>query len=311
VRDDLARLGDARLQSGDTEGALDAYRERLDITQALADREPANVQGQRDLIVAHVTLAQWQTEHGTEAEARDHLTTALGIAEALAAGGRLEQSDTWMIEDLKTRLDILDGGGATLVAPIPSGEPSRVEESETPAVSASSPVVPVPPPPPPVERTSGPTPAPPPEAATEPAPMPPPNPERLAALIPYEHTIALMRADGADGPDAAEPDRRRLGTLLGEYAYFLLFAQKFDRARRAAEEALSLMPDQRWIETNLAHANMFLGDLERADALYFGNQGLDLADDGRDWEAEVRSDFASFREAGLVHPHMAKVEAAF
>jgi tetratricopeptide (TPR) repeat protein len=315
VRDDLARLGDARLQSGDTEGALDAYRERLDITQALADRDPANVQGQRDLIVAHVTLAQWQTEHGTEAEAREHLTTALGIAEALAAGGRLPASDTWMIEDLKTRLDILDGGGATLVTPIPSEEPSRAEEPEAPAVSPSSPSVPVPPPPPPVERTSAPNPAPvvspPSEQVSRTTPMQPPSPARLAALIPYEHTIALLRADGADGPDAAEADRRRLSTLLGEYAYYLLFAQKFDRARRAAEEALSLMPDQRWIETNLAHANMFLGNLERADALYFGNRGLDLAGGAQDWEDEVRSDFASFREAGLNHPHMAQVEAAF
>jgi hypothetical protein len=47
------RIGDVLVAQGDGPGALAAYRKGLDIAEALAARDPANTEWQRDLSVSH------------------------------------------------------------------------------------------------------------------------------------------------------------------------------------------------------------------------------------------------------------------
>ncbi|MCB9947582.1 MAG: hypothetical protein H6842_07120 [Rhodospirillaceae bacterium] len=54
---------------------------------------------------------------------------------------------------------------------------------------------------------------------------------------------------------------------------------------------------------------MFRGEDEAAREIYLANRGLEIQ--GSVWEDVVREDFRLLREAGLDHPLMAEIEAAF
>ena len=76
-----------------------------------------------------------------------------------------------------------------------------------------------------------------------------------------------------------------------------------------ADRAHALHPDDLAIETNRAHALMFLGHEEECKALYLAHKGKPLSgQDGRLWERVIAEDFAEFRKAGLTHPMMADIE---
>src|SRR5215471_5564606 len=70
-----------------------------------------------------------------------------------------------------------------------------------------------------------------------------------------------------------------------------------------------LFRDSLEIETNRAHALMFMGQDEEAKALYLAHKGQRMSDkDDRLWEGVIGQDFAKLREAGLTHPMMANIE---
>ena len=81
------------------------------------------------------------------------------------------------------------------------------------------------------------------------------------------------------------------------------------KALAAAERAHALLPDNLWIETNRAHALMFLGREQDAHVIYLDYKGKRLSDDAS-WESVIANDFAEFRKAGLRHPMMADIEKA-
>jgi hypothetical protein len=64
------------------------------------------------------------------------------------------------------------------------------------------------------------------------------------------------------------------------------------------------------MQVNRAHALMFLGRVDEARALYLANRGKKTIGD-KLWENVVREDFADLRKAGLSHPLMSEVAAAF
>jgi hypothetical protein len=77
----------------------------------------------------------------------------------------------------------------------------------------------------------------------------------------------------------------------------------------AADSAHALLPDDLSIETNRAHALMFLERGEDCKALYLAHKGKPLSgQDAQLWERAIVEDFAEFRKAGLTHPMMADVE---
>ena len=95
------KMGDLHGALGQGEAARDAYAKSLAIFERLARAEPDRADYQRDLIVSLVRQAQ-VTEG---AAARGHLQRALGIAEAMQAGGRLNPADAWMVADLRQKVD--------------------------------------------------------------------------------------------------------------------------------------------------------------------------------------------------------------
>jgi hypothetical protein len=57
---------------------------------------------------------------------------------------------------------------------------------------------------------------------------------------------------------------------------------------------------------------MFLGRVDEARVLYLTHRGKKFADnEDKLWEAGIAEDFAVLRKAGLEHPLMAEIEAAF
>jgi hypothetical protein len=75
------------------------------------------------------------------------------------------------------------------------------------------------------------------------------------------------------------------------------------------DRAHALFPDDLAIETNRAHALMFLGRGEDSKALYLAHKGKPISGpDGQLWEYVIVEDFAELRKAGLTHPMMADIE---
>jgi predicted Zn-dependent protease len=128
-----------------------------------------------------------------------------------------------------------------------------------------------------------------------------------------QYTEALRLQEGlAAEVEAAETEHEGKpggGTAkeLNFVVWYALFAGEYEIAFTAAERAHRLLPDNLLIETNRAHALMFLGRQEEAEALYLAYKGKPVAD-GVSWESSVADDFTKFRKAGLTHPMMADIE---
>jgi TPR repeat protein len=89
-------------------------------------------------------------------------------------------------------------------------------------------------------------------------------------------------------------------------AWYALFVREFTRALTVSDRAHALLPDHLGIETNRAHALMFLGREEDCKALYLTHKGKLFS--GRLWEQIIVQDFAEFRATDLTHPMMADIE---
>jgi TPR repeat protein len=105
-----------------------------------------------------------------------------------------------------------------------------------------------------------------------------------------------------------KPDTETAQALSG-VAWRALFAREFTKALMVADRAHALLPKNLSIETNRAHALMFLERGEDSKALYLAYKGKPMSEqDARLWERVVAEDFAEFRKAGLTHPMMAEIE---
>ena len=104
------------------------------------------------------------------------------------------------------------------------------------------------------------------------------------------------------------PGKETAGELVS-VAWAALFARDFAKALAVSERAHQLTPDDLMIETNRAHALMFLGRTGEARALYLNNRGKPTSvDGGKIWNAAITDDFAEMRKAGITHPMMAEIE---
>ena len=121
--------------------------------------------------------------------------------------------------------------------------------------------------------------------------------EAFAAKLEAEET----KRDGRPGEQTA----RTLSGVIG----FALFTKDFTKALTVAERAHALFPDDTGIESNRAHALMFLGHDEEAKALYLAHKKEPVSGEiNKLWEQVIADDFAEFRKAGLTHPMMADIE---
>ncbi len=121
--------------------------------------------------------------------------------------------------------------------------------------------------------------------------------EALAAQVEAEET----KREGKPGKETAE--------ALTSVAWIALFAPNLTEALTAANRAHTLLPGDLVIETNRAHALMFLGHREECEALYLAYKGKPAAGQGDAlWERVIAADFAELRKAGLAHPMMDEIE---
>jgi hypothetical protein len=121
--------------------------------------------------------------------------------------------------------------------------------------------------------------------------------EASAAKLEAEET----KRDGKPGDQTAR--------VLTGVTWLALFAKEFTKAFTVAERAHALFPNNLSIETNRAHALMFMEHGEEAKALYLAYKGQRMSgEDDRLWERVIAQDFAEFRKAGLTNPMMADVE---
>jgi hypothetical protein len=91
--------------------------------------------------------------------------------------------------------------------------------------------------------------------------------------------------------------------------WYALFTKEFTKALTTSNRAHALIPDSLVIETDRAHALMFMESGEETKALYFAYKGKPLPEaDNQLWEQAIAEDFAKLRKAGLTHPMMADIE---
>lgn len=107
---------------------------------------------------------------------------------------------------------------------------------------------------------------------------------------------------------AASPTASHLGNL----SFSCLEAGEFRKSKEAAMAGLRAKPDAIWIQGNLAHAHMFLGEREAAMAIH--RQFKDAPDvkigsTAVSWAEATASDFEILRKLGLDHPVMREIEA--
>jgi len=74
-----------QLRLGDTEKALQAYQQALEIRQTLAQSDPTNVSAQRDLSVSYYKLGSVQEQLQQPVTALQYYQKGLAIAEKLVA----------------------------------------------------------------------------------------------------------------------------------------------------------------------------------------------------------------------------------
>jgi TPR repeat protein len=128
----------------------------------------------------------------------------------------------------------------------------------------------------------------------------------------YAKALQLQEAYAAkvepEETDLGKPGERT-AQALSRVAWIALFAREFAKALTVAVRAHALLPDDLEIETNRAHAFMFLGRGQEARALYLAHKEEPISgQDGKQWERVIAEDFAEFRKAGLTHPMMADIE---
>jgi TPR repeat protein len=106
---------------------------------------------------------------------------------------------------------------------------------------------------------------------------------------------------GAPGKDTAD--------ALVPVAWDALLARDFTSALSASERAHKLSPDDLIIETNRAHALLFLGRTGEARALYLTYKTKPTSPNGgKLWDAAIADDFVELRKAGLAHPLMPEIQ---
>lgn len=99
--------------------------------------------------------------------------------------------------------------------------------------------------------------------------------------------------------------------IASEYttlSWYLLFTKEYASAIVNAQKGLKLDPQDKSSETNLAHAYLLSGEIEKAHKLYVKNKGQLLGNQKRLWDDVIREDFTLLREANITSEQFTIVE---
>jgi rhodanese-related sulfurtransferase len=124
-----------------------------------------------------------------------------------------------------------------------------------------------------------------------------------------EESVRMGKAliESFPGNDNVRTNAWTSSGALGSLAYQLVLSGDFARGLQAADDALSVVPNQVWIQVSRAHALLFLGHPDEAREIYTRFRGQTM-DNGRPWDDALRTDFAELRQHGLANPLMEQVE---
>ena len=129
---------------------------------------------------------------------------------------------------------------------------------------------------------------------------------RYAEALQLQEALAV-KVEEAETKREGNPAKETAQALQGA-AWRALFAREFTKALTASDRAHALLPDDLGIETNRAHALMFVERGKESKALYLAHKGKPVSEeDAKLWERAIAEDFAEFRKAGLTHPMMADI----
>jgi TPR repeat protein len=129
----------------------------------------------------------------------------------------------------------------------------------------------------------------------------------------YDEALRLEEAFAAK-LEAEETKRdgkhdEQVATELNQAVWYALLATEYTKGLAIAHHAHTLFPSNLMIETNRAHALMFMGHDEEAKALYLAHKGEPIPEvNNQLWEQAIAEDFAKLRKAGLTYPMMADIE---
>ncbi len=117
--------------------------------------------------------------------------------------------------------------------------------------------------------------------------------------------IAYVQRESDDTP-------ARRATLRGAYqtlSWYQLFARDFAGSRDSSEAGNKINePDDLHIDTNLAHALLFLGKIPEADAIYLGNSGRKIDPASiQTWNEVILKDFDDLEKGGITSPEFARL----
>jgi tetratricopeptide (TPR) repeat protein len=288
-------VGGVHMAQGDLAGALKSYSDGLAIAERLAATDPGNVGFQGFLAESHIGLGGVQMAQGDVTGALKSYRDGLAIAERLAtsysdnavfqsflAASHIGVGDTQMAQGdvmgaLKSYRD-----GLAIAERLATSHPSNVSWQSGLA-----------------------------ESYTKTGDVKVAQGDLAGALKSYRDGLAIAERLATKG-EAAETERegkpgKESAHALVDVAMYAIFAREFTKALIVADRAHELLPDDLTIETNRAHALMFLGRGEESKALYFAYKGKSLQD-STSWERAIANDFTKFRKAGLTRPMMADLE---
>ncbi|MBO0766292.1 MAG: tetratricopeptide repeat protein, partial [Hyphomicrobiaceae bacterium] len=130
----------------------------------------------------------------------------------------------------------------------------------------------------------------------------------------YDKALAAQRevVAGTEKVETArhgKPGEETAGEL-GRAAWYALFARAPAEALGASERAHKLDPESLLIDTNRAHALLFLGRTDAARRLYLTHKGKRISPaSDKTWEDTVAEDFDALRRAGIRHKAFPRVLA--
>jgi tetratricopeptide (TPR) repeat protein len=106
--------------------------------------------------------------------------------------------------------------------------------------------------------------------------------------------------------DPAHTKAELLDAYLG-LSWYQLFVRDFAGALASTDSGLAIDPTYLPLETNRAHALLFLNRVAAADAIYRGNIGKKMPGSGDAWETVILDDLKQLEAGGLKHPEIARL----
>ncbi len=118
-------------------------------------------------------------------------------------------------------------------------------------------------------------------------------------------------ADQVQKLEVAETGKagKETAAAFGSLSYHLLFVKQFKEALAAADQALALTPDRKWISVNRAHALLFLGRGDEAKSLYSALWKERLSEYSPPLGDSILDDFNELEKVGLSHPEISEIKA--